>query len=98
MAKQKTAMSDMLVCFTCCIPEQPPPRRRKIDRSMIGLPTNFTHTGHIGSGDMAPTPENNHLNSIQVQMSSKGGYEHLSPVAVDRKLIDVKRTADTTEE
>lgn len=31
---------------------------------MIGLPTNFTHTGHIGSGDMAPTPENNHVSML----------------------------------
>lgn len=28
-------------------------RRRRIDRSMIGQPTNFRHTGHIGSDDMA---------------------------------------------
>ena len=24
---------------------------------MIGLPTNFVHTGHIGSGDMAPSDQ-----------------------------------------
>lgn len=28
-------------------------RRRRIDRSMIGQPTNFVHTGHIGSGDVS---------------------------------------------
>uniref|UniRef100_A0AAY4E9H3 CRIB domain-containing protein n=1 Tax=Denticeps clupeoides TaxID=299321 RepID=A0AAY4E9H3_9TELE len=28
-------------------------RRRKIDRSMIGEPTNFVHLTHIGSGEMA---------------------------------------------
>lgn len=27
-------------------------RRRRIDRSMIGEPTNFVHTTHVGSGDM----------------------------------------------
>ena len=27
------------------------PRRIKIDRSMIGEPTNFVHTHHMGSGD-----------------------------------------------
>lgn len=26
--------------------------RRKIDRSMIGAPTNFMHLTHIGSGEM----------------------------------------------
>ena len=28
-------------------------KRRRIDRTMIGLPTNFVHTGHIGAGDVA---------------------------------------------
>ncbi|NWS14589.1 C42S2 protein, partial [Pachyramphus minor] len=27
-------------------------RRRQIDRSMIGEPTNFVHTAHVGSGDI----------------------------------------------
>ncbi|KAG9353795.1 hypothetical protein JZ751_011919, partial [Albula glossodonta] len=27
-------------------------RRRRIDRSMIGEPTNFVHTAHVGSGDL----------------------------------------------
>ncbi|KAF7250584.1 CDC42 small effector protein 2-A [Varanus komodoensis] len=29
-----------------------PKRRRRIDRSMIGEPTNFVHTAHVGSGDL----------------------------------------------
>jgi len=27
-------------------------KRRQIDRTMIGLPTNFQHTAHIGSADI----------------------------------------------
>lgn len=46
---------------------------RRIDRSMIGSPTNFQHTGHIGSGDV--DMGNSHLRAIQNQMQSKGGYE-----------------------
>ncbi|CAH3146716.1 unnamed protein product [Porites evermanni] len=68
-------MSELWVCFPCCVTEQPQPRRRKIDRSMIGQPTNFKHTGHIGSGDMASGSD---LGSIQVQMQSKGGYQGIS--------------------
>ncbi|NXY91839.1 C42S2 protein, partial [Alcedo cyanopectus] len=30
----------------------PQKRRRRIDRSMIGEPTNFVHTAHVGSGDL----------------------------------------------
>jgi hypothetical protein len=40
---------------------------------MIGSPTNFQHTGHIGSGDV--DMGNSHLRAIQNQMQSKGGYE-----------------------
>lgn len=48
-------------------------RVRRIDRSMIGSPTNFQHTGHIGSGDV--DTGNSRLRAIQNQMQSKGGYE-----------------------
>ncbi|GIX98686.1 hypothetical protein CDAR_41411 [Caerostris darwini] len=60
-------MSEIWIqCFSCCITDEPPPRRHRIDRSMIGSPTNFRHTAHVGSGDM-----NVHLNSLQHQMASK---------------------------
>ncbi|XP_068711588.1 CDC42 small effector protein 2-like isoform X2 [Montipora capricornis] len=68
-------MSELWVCFPCCVAEQPQPRRRRIDRSMIGMPTDFKHTGHIGSGDMASGSD---LGSIQGQMQSKGGYQGIS--------------------
>lgn len=42
---------------------------------MIGMPTDFKHTGHIGSGDMASGSD---LGSIQGQMQSKGGYQGIS--------------------
>ncbi|CAN7984524.1 unnamed protein product [Ixodes hexagonus] len=72
-------MGDIWVqCFACCVTEQPAPkRRRRIDRSMIGNPTNFQHTAHVGSGDMSV-----HLNALQNQMASKGGYEYALPVNV----------------
>ncbi|KAI1900258.1 hypothetical protein AGOR_G00048140 [Albula goreensis] len=66
-------MSEFWFCFSCCIAEQPQPkRRRRIDRSMIGEPTNFVHTAHVGSGDLCNGM--NSVNSIQSQMQSKGGY------------------------
>lgn len=40
---------------------------------MIGAPTNFQHTGHIGTGDLDMATA--HLNAIQNQMQGKGGYE-----------------------
>lgn len=91
-------MGDAIICFTCCLTEQPPPkrRRRRIDASMIGQPTNFQHTGHIGSGDVGnrshchPLMENG-LNSIQNQMSSKGGYEHISSISHQIPVKDLQK-------
>ncbi|KAJ8247834.1 hypothetical protein GJAV_G00251060 [Gymnothorax javanicus] len=66
-------MTEFWICFSCCIAEQPQPkRRRRIDRSMIGEPTNFVHTSHVGSGDMASGSAI--VDSFQAQMNSKGGY------------------------
>lgn len=65
--------------FSCCFHQpQSPARRRghqrlRIDRSMIGVPTNFQHTGHIGSNDVELS--SSHLKSIQNQMQGKGGYD-----------------------
>lgn len=74
-------MTEFLFCFSCCIGEQPQPRRRRIDRSMIGEPMNFVHTAHVGSGEsnagfaMA--------GSFQDQMKSKGGYaQEITDVAL----------------
>lgn len=85
------SMSDVLVCFSCCVHTQPPQRkRRRIDRSMIGIPTNFQHTGHIGAGDVSDA--NSHLNSVENQMSSKGGYEHITTVEVQLDVIDLQKS------
>ncbi|KAK0162698.1 hypothetical protein PV327_006454 [Microctonus hyperodae] len=69
--------------FTCCLTQQESTATRnkrqrtqprlRIDRSMIGAPTNFQHTGHIGSGDLDMASA--HLSAIQHQMQGKGGYE-----------------------
>ncbi|KAK6184870.1 hypothetical protein SNE40_007233 [Patella caerulea] len=83
-------MGDTLLCLNCCITEQPQPKRqrRRIDRSMIGAPTDFRHTTHVGSGDVSNNASN--LNSIQGQMSSKGGYDHhVSPGHLQLDVVDL---------
>lgn len=40
---------------------------------MIGLPTDFQHTIHIGSNDIELN--NTAVRALQNQMQSKGGYE-----------------------
>ncbi|CAM5155058.1 unnamed protein product [Natator depressus] len=71
-------MSEFWLCFNCCIAEQPQPkRRRRIDRSMIGEPTNFVHTAHVGSGDLFSG-----MNS--------GGYGGSMSANVQMQLVDTK--------
>ncbi|XP_042560888.1 CDC42 small effector protein 2-like [Clupea harengus] len=66
-------MTEFWICFSCCIAEQPQPkRRRRIDRSMIGEPTNFVHTTHVGSGESGTAVGS--ADTVQQQMRSKGGY------------------------
>ncbi|CAB3233333.1 unnamed protein product [Arctia plantaginis] len=75
--------------FACCYQPaaQAQRTRRRIDRSMIGEPTNFQHTGHIGrlltstfdsaaaQGSTDVDIPSSLLHSMQNQMQSKGGYE-----------------------
>jgi len=54
--------------FGSCVQEQEPQARRpRIDRSEIGQPMNFRHTGHVGSTDLGS------ITSLQGQMRGKGG-------------------------
>jgi hypothetical protein len=80
-------MGDSWSCLSCIGAEEAPPPRKRIDRNMIGLPTNFRHTGHIGSSDLGSSDNGgggggggNNINSVQTQMQSKGGYDHCTPV------------------
>jgi len=54
--------------FSCVAEQEQEQRRRpRIDRSMIGQPTDFRHTGHVGSTDLGS------ISSLQNQMRGKGG-------------------------
>jgi len=78
--------------FRCCVMQQSTHtqpqaarKRRHIDRSMIGCPTNFQHTGHIGSADVGGA-------SSQVEctrMQTKGGYSESTSVVSHLKLVDL---------
>jgi len=68
---------------------------------MIGEPTNFRHTGHIGSGDMnsgggGGGGGNVNLMAIQNQMQSKGGYEYAIPVSVPVVVGSLRSTVLTS--
>jgi len=84
-------MSPLMGYFSCCVAQRPPRKRRRIDLSMIGNPTDFKHTGHIGAGDMCNTTYD--LGVVQSQMQSKGGFEHSTPVAIQLNVIDLQDTS-----
>ncbi|XP_077279571.1 CDC42 small effector protein Spec2 [Temnothorax americanus] len=76
-------------CFTCCLTPRAtrnnrrngagagaggrPRQRLRIDRSMIGAPTNFRHTAHISSGDIDMSIAQ--LADLQAQMQRKSGFD-----------------------
>jgi|ERR1712127_437453 len=49
---------------------------RSIDKSMIGLPTNFQHCAHIGCSDLAPTGD-------VIQQTSSNNMLNLGNVSDD---------------
>ncbi|KAK2511311.1 Cdc42se2 [Columba guinea] len=78
-----------VLCYTAMVmPRAVAKRRRRIDRSMIGEPTNFVHTAHVGSGDLFSGM--NSVSSIQNQMQSKGGYGGGMSANVQMQLVDTK--------
>ena len=54
----------------CVTPPETEPTRPRIDRSMIGNPSDFRHTAHIGATDTSEVFSNS---SLQSQMNSKAG-------------------------
>lgn len=80
--------------FACCgLDEQNDPRvtkkrRIRIDRTMIGNPSNFVHTAHLGS----ESQNFNYMENLQRSMSSKGGYDLTAmPVNIQMKVINVQQ-------
>ncbi|CAG9860291.1 unnamed protein product [Phyllotreta striolata] len=58
--------------FGCFMPQHPTKRRRLLDRTMIGYPTNFRHSfsaSRFMESSFLPTE------ALRDKMASKGGYE-----------------------
>lgn len=77
--------------FGSCVTEQEaPPRRARIDRSMIGQPMDFRHTGHVGSTDLGS------ITSLQTQMKGKGGeavHLQVPHIMNARSIHEIRRTS-----
>eukprot|EP00049_Salpingoeca_infusionum_P010150 m.171706 g.171706 ORF g.171706 m.171706 type:complete len:106 (+) comp14558_c1_seq1:375-692(+) len=54
--------------WSCMSAEEEQPPRRRIDKSLIGQPTNFVHASHLGTSNVGAQ-----MTTIKDQMSSKGG-------------------------
>jgi len=56
---------------SCVMEQEPQPNRHrpKISRDMIGQPTNFRHTSHVGSSDIGE------MSTLQSTMKGKGDEE-----------------------
>jgi len=77
--------------FGACVAEQEPqPRRPRIDRSQIGQPMDFRHTGHVGSTDLGS------ISSLQCQMKGKGGdpvHIQVPHIMNARAIQHIRRTS-----
>jgi len=78
---------------SCVMEQEPQPNRQrpKISRDMIGQPTNFRHTSHVGSSDIGE------ISSLQSTMKGKGD-EELQHIQVPhimnaRSIHELKRTS-----
>ncbi|VDD86696.1 unnamed protein product [Enterobius vermicularis] len=62
--------------LNCCVSPQSEIARVRIDRSMIGQPTNFRHIGHMGTNDLSSAFSIDEASSL---LRSKGGDVQSSP-------------------
>lgn len=78
---------------SCVMEQEPQPNRQrpKISRDMIGQPTNFRHTSHVGSSDIGE------ISSLQSTMKGKGDEEmqhiQVPHIMNARSIHELKRTS-----
>jgi len=78
---------------SCVMEQEPQPNRHrpKISRDMIGQPTNFRHTSHVGSSDIGE------MSTLQSTMKGKGDEEmqhiQVPHIMNARSIHELKRTS-----
>jgi len=72
--------------LNCCVSSQSEIARVRIDRSLIGGPTNFRHIGHLGSGDLSASSDSN---AFSLLLSSKGEDKFATAVPDDCRSKDL---------
>ncbi|KAH7726727.1 CDC42 small effector protein 2 [Aphelenchoides avenae] len=72
--------------LSCCVSPQSDIGRVRIDRSMIGVPSDFRHIGHLGADDLTSSCN---ADTMTCLLSSKGGDEFSMPVPANARAHDV---------
>uniref|UniRef100_A0A8R1XRR9 CRIB domain-containing protein n=2 Tax=Onchocerca TaxID=6281 RepID=A0A8R1XRR9_ONCVO len=72
--------------LNCCISPQSEIARIRIDRSMIGGPTDFRHIGHMGANDLNTTFN---VDAVSCLLRSKGDDSYSLPVPQHLRANDV---------
>uniref|UniRef100_A0A914UID8 CRIB domain-containing protein n=1 Tax=Plectus sambesii TaxID=2011161 RepID=A0A914UID8_9BILA len=72
--------------LNCCVSPQSEIGRVRIDRSMIGGPTNFRHIGHMGANDVSGECNGN---ALQCLLNSKGDDKYSLPVPQGLRVNDL---------
>uniref|UniRef100_A0A914CMG5 CRIB domain-containing protein n=2 Tax=Acrobeloides nanus TaxID=290746 RepID=A0A914CMG5_9BILA len=79
--------------LNCCVLPQSEIGKVKIDRSMIGGPTNFRHIGHMGAGDLTSSCK---IEAVNCLLSSKGSEDYAIPVPSNLREKDIPIQPETT--
>ncbi|MFH4978560.1 hypothetical protein AB6A40_005269 [Gnathostoma spinigerum] len=72
--------------LNCCVSTQSDIARVRIDRSMIGRPTDFRHIGHMGASDLSQTCN---VEAVSGLLQSKGDDSHSLPVPSHLRANDI---------
>ncbi|KAI1726997.1 CDC42 small effector protein 2 [Ditylenchus destructor] len=72
--------------LNCCVSPQSDIGRIRIDRSLIGKPTDFRHLGHMGADDLSGSYNAEAAHSL---LSSKGDDEFRIPVPANFRANDL---------
>jgi len=85
--RRSTSHQSISQLLQCCVSPQSEIARIRIDRSMIGQPTNFRHLGHMGADDT--TNSGCSVEAVSRLLSSKGESYCAIPVPKDLRRNDI---------
>lgn len=80
--------------LNCCV--SPQSEIIRIDRSLIGAPSNFQHIGHLGAGDLPASSAADDNNALGRLLASKGSPDFAMAVPAGLRMADIPVRTSTS--